>query len=122
MTPYPERPAQTKAPRGAPTTGPTSGRLSGACGSVPRRLAFTRYCFTSKLYCVSQSSFHCPQPPANPTLLQYCCTTIAQYTPHHRPPPLYATHHTISVMAISCKGQPADVGELYQIYVYSAVK
>ena len=27
-----------------------------------------------------------PNPPAKPTLLQYYCTTIAQYTPPHRPP------------------------------------
>jgi len=47
----------------------------------------------------------CPPPPAKPTRLQYYCTAIAQYTPPHRPPPLYAIHHTILVMAISCKGQ-----------------
>jgi len=32
------------------------------------KLAFTRYCFTSTLYCGSRSSFYCP-PPAKPTLL-----------------------------------------------------
>jgi len=36
-------------------------------------LAFTRDCFTSNLYCGSQSSFHCPPLPAKPTLLQYHC-------------------------------------------------
>ena len=42
----------------------------------------------------------------HPTLLQYYCTTIAQYTTRlHLPPRLYAVHHTIFVMAISCKGQ-----------------
>jgi len=46
-----------------------------------------------------------PTPPAKPTLLQYYCTTIAQYTPPHQPPPFYDLHHTILVMAISCKGQ-----------------
>ena len=37
-------------------------------------LAFTRYCFTLKLYCGSQSSFHCPP------LLQSLpyCNTIAR--------------------------------------------
>ena len=44
-------------------------------------------------------------PPGKPTLLQYYCTTIALYTPPHRPPPWYAIHHTILVMAISCKRQ-----------------
>ena len=28
-----------------------------------------------------------PPPPAKPTLLQYYCTTIAQYTRPRRPPP-----------------------------------
>ena len=43
-------------------------------------------------------------PPAKPTLWQYYCTTIAQYT--LLPPTLsfYAIHHTIFVIAISCKG------------------
>jgi len=47
-----------------------------------------------------------PSPPAKPTLLQYLCTAIPQYTPPHRTLPSYAIHHTILVMAISCKGQP----------------
>jgi len=72
-------------------------------------LAFTRYCFTLKLYRESQSSFHCPPPPAKPTLLQYYCTTNAQYTLPHRPPPFNAMRHTILVMAISCKGQVTGV-------------
>ena len=38
-------------------------------------------------------------------LWQYYCTTIAQYTPPPPTPPFYAIHHTILVMAISCKGQ-----------------
>jgi len=41
--------------------------------------------FHFKAYCGSPSSFHCLSPPAKPTLLQYYCTTTAQYTPHHRP-------------------------------------
>jgi len=47
-----------------------------------------------------------PPPPALPTLVQYYCTIIGQYT---TPPPtsrLYAIHHTILVITISCKGQP----------------
>ena len=46
-----------------------------------------------------------PPTPATPTLLQYYCTTFAQYTPPHRPPPLYAIHHTLLVMATLCEGQ-----------------
>jgi len=46
-----------------------------------------------------------PPPPAKPTLLQYYCTTIEQYTRPPPTPPFYAIHHTILVMALSCKGQ-----------------
>jgi len=72
-----------------------------------RALAFTRYCFTSKLYWGSQSSCHCPP------LLQSLpyCNTIARPMRNIRPPidlpPFNAMHHTILVMAISCKGQVA---------------
>jgi len=58
-----------------------------------------------KLYCGSQSSFYCPPPqcktyPVAMPLHGYC----AIYAPPP-PPPVYAIHHTILVMAISCKGQ-----------------
>jgi len=52
-------------------------------------------------------SLHSSRPPALPTRLQYDCTTIAQYM---TPPPtslVYAIHHTILVMTISCEGQLA---------------
>jgi len=52
-------------------------RLLGAVGNAITRdhvLAFTRYCFVSKMYIVivgSQSSFYiAPPPTAKPTLLQ----------------------------------------------------
>ena len=73
--------------------------------SLLRHLAFTRYCSTSKLYCGSQSPWHCPPPtckayPIAILLHDHC----AMYVP---PPTLlsYAMDHTILVMAISCKGQ-----------------
>jgi len=47
-----------------------------------RILAFTRYCFTSKLYCGSQSSFH--RPP-NLQSLPYC-NTVARPLRNMRPP------------------------------------
>jgi len=56
------------------------------CGQRHRASALTRYCFASKLYDGSQSFLYPPPPPAKPTLLQHYCTTIAQYTPPHRPP------------------------------------
>jgi len=70
-------------------------------------LGFTRYSFTSRLLCTNQSSFYCHPPLAMPTLLQYCCTTVAQDTTPPPTPLSYAIHYTISVLAISCKGQPA---------------
>ena len=54
---------------------------------------------------------YCPHPLAKPTLLQYYCTTTAQYTPSHRPP--FHMPYTIHrmVMSVSCKGQ-AESSEL----------
>ena len=49
-------------------------------------LAFTRYGFTLKLLCTSESSFFCPSPSALPALLHYYCTTIAQYMTPPQPP------------------------------------
>jgi len=73
-------------------------------------LAFTRYYFTSRLLCTNQLSFHSPRPPTFPTLVQYYCTTIGQYTTPPPPPPppisrLYAMHRTTLVITISCEGQ-----------------
>jgi len=68
-------------------------------------LVITRYGFTLKLYCGSQSSFYCPPPTwkAYPIaiLLHGHCAIYA----HSTDPPFYAIHHTILGMAISCKGQ-----------------
>jgi len=70
-----------------------------------RILAFTRYCFTQKLYCWSPSSCSCPPPtckayPIAILLHDHC----AIYAP---PPtsPFYAIYHTIFLMTISCKSQ-----------------
>ena len=68
-------------------------------------LNFTIYCFISKLYCGSLSSFYCPPPTRNAypvaILLHDHCAMYGS------PPTLtfYAIHHTPLVMAISCKGQ-----------------
>ena len=59
-------------------------------------LAFFRYGFTSRLLCTNQSSFYCPLPPALPALLQYLCTSIAQYTTPPPAPPVcmsYTIHY-----------------------------
>jgi len=47
-----------------------------------------------------------PRPPALPTLVQYSCTIIGQYTTPLPTSRLYAIHHAILVIAISCEGQP----------------
>jgi len=41
-------------------------------------------------------SFVAPPPLAKPTLLQYYCTTIAQYTPPHQPPVACHTPYNIA--------------------------
>jgi len=64
----------------------TQNRPQVHFGHSPRGLALTRYCVTSKLYCGSPSSFYWPPPLAKPTLLQYFCTPISQYTLPHRAP------------------------------------
>ena len=52
----------------------------------PVVLAFTRYCFTSKLDCGSRASFCCHPQLQSLLWLQHYYTTIAQYTPPHRAP------------------------------------
>ena len=77
-------------------------------------MAFTRYCFTFSRLCTNQSSCHSSGSPALPTLLQYYCTSIGQYTTPHPILLIYAIHHTTLAMAISCKNQvnPNPNGEL----------
>jgi len=72
---------------------------------VGEELASTRYSFTLRLLCTNQSSLNFPRPSALRTLLHSYRTTFAQYK--NPPPtlPLYAIHHTLLVMTISCKGQ-----------------
>ena len=68
-------------------------------------LVFTRYSFTSRLLFTNQPSFHSPRPSALLTLVQYYCTIIGLYTTPLPTSRLYAIHHTILVITISCKGQ-----------------
>jgi len=85
--------------------------MSGTCRLWLRRctgyLVFTRYCFTSTLYCGSQSSFLVPFPtykacPIAMLLHDYC----AIYDPPATPL-VHAMHDIVLAMAISCEGQPA---------------
>jgi len=67
-------------------------------------LAFTRCSFTSSRLFTNQSSGHSSRPSALPTLLQYYCTTIGQYTTPPRPPCVYYRPYHIGNNNI-CKGQ-----------------
>jgi len=51
-----------------------------------QQLAYTRYSLTSNCFCTNKSSFHSAGPPALPTLLQFYCTTVGQYTTPPHPP------------------------------------
>ena len=91
-------------------------------------LAVSRYCFTSKLYCGSLSSFYCPHPGgltcnAYPIIIR-SHDNCAMYAPPLSLP-LYAMYHTTLVMAISCKGQVAwrrnrSTGAV-SIYIYLSI-
>jgi len=77
--------------------------------SPPTRDSPSNLQFASKLYCGSLSSFHCP-PPSPHLQCPPCCNKVARPLRNIRPPPppthpLYTIHHTILVMAISCKSQ-----------------
>jgi len=80
-------------------------RRPPTCAAVRTTLAFTRYCFTSRLLRESLILL-LPLPPickAHPNAIplhDHC----AVYAPPPTPP-LYALHQTVLVMAISCKGQ-----------------
>jgi len=79
-----------------------AGRRAPPSTAVPlkdgSRSAFTRYCFTSKLHCGSQSSFYWSLPTckAYPIAIAILLQTIAQYTPPPTdPPPLCHTPYNI---------------------------
>jgi len=104
---------------------PTNRNLSTsavACGTH-QTLAFTRYCFTSRILCTNPSSYYCPPLLASlSTLLQYYCTTFAQYTTPPDPPCVCDTPYTILVITISCEGQIKQrcVGSIHQRSVYGS--
>jgi len=79
----------------------------GCNNRYPRQLSLYKIVIHFKALLWESIILLLPPPPAKPTLLQYYCTTIAQYTPPTPIPPFHAIHHTISVMAISCEGQQA---------------
>jgi len=98
----------------APLTPSATARSTStrsACTAVPtgspvRGLSLYKIFFHFKALLWESIILLLPPPsPAKPALLQYCCTTIAQYTPPHRLPSLDYIYHLISAMAISCKGQ-----------------
>ena len=81
-------------------------------------LTFTRYCFTSKLYCGSPSSFFwpptCKAYPFAILLHDHCAINAPSPTP-----PSNVIHHTILAMGISCKGQiTTRTHPLHLLHVY----
>jgi len=79
---------------------------SGAVRPQCRGLAYTKYCFTSHILWESIIRLLPPHLQSLPY-----CNTISRLLRNIRfPPPnphLYAIHHTILVMAISCRGRSA---------------
>jgi len=71
-------------------------------------LAFTKYCFTSKLFCGSHWSLY---PSPTPTCKAYPVAILLHGHCAIYAPPLtlllYGIHHTVLVMAISCGGKRA---------------
>ena len=92
-------------------------------------LAFTRYCFTLRLLCTNQSSVYCPPPTCIPrtiAILLHVYSAVYDAPPTHL---LYAIHHTILAMAISCKGHnpyigvnPVGLTPISPIYIYVCVQ
>ena len=61
-------------------------RVNGSLDLRALEVCLYKILFTSRLLCTNQSSFDCPLPPALPAVLQYYCTSIAQYATTLRPP------------------------------------
>jgi len=79
--------------------------VAAALGLPTAALGLFKIFFYFEALCTNQSSFCCPPQPTLPKPFQYHCTCIAQCTP---PPPtrvLCSIHHTILVVAISCRVQ-----------------
>ena len=75
-------------------------------------LVFTRYSFTSRLLCDESNILMFPPPTC---IGQTVELLLHDYWAVYGPLPtslLYATHHTILVITISCKGQRAALDAL----------
>jgi len=113
VSPYPQQTAATR-PAATPQRRHTDYRMTSELtllgeprylgGGRRLSLAFTRYSFTLRGSCALINHPLTPLPLVLSTLLQYYCTTIAQYRTYPPTPPLHAIHFAILVIAISCKG------------------
>ena len=77
------------------TAYPHPRRRAQAQANLPPPCESSRYCFTSKLYCGSQSSVYCPfylQSLPHCNILHVHC---AIYAPHRPPPPVCRTPYNI---------------------------
>jgi len=94
------------APAGAASSPSAAVGRPHTSGDTERGSGLSRYKIVFHFKAVLWESFILllPSPlPATPILLQYYCTTFAQYTPRNRPP--LCMPYTIHLMTISCKGQ-----------------
>ena len=84
--------------------------LAAARSPSSSRLSLYKILFHFKAVLWSISSFYCYPPACN--AYNIAILSHAHCTIHVPPPtlPLYAIHHTILMMAISCKGQLAAAG------------
>jgi len=91
------------------------GQVNG-CSDMREKLAFTRYSFTSKLYCGSQLSLYCPPPsiykayPIAILLHDHCSIYAPPSTPL-----LYVTYHTILVMGLTLAHRTACISHLHDL-------
>jgi len=105
------------APHGGRRAGAAGGPKGRGIDSLPEHLDI----FLRELLSLHNIFFHfeafvhksilvvLPTPLALPTPFQYYCTDIAQTTTLRPKPLLYAIHHTILAITISCKSQGAPL-------------
>jgi len=79
-------------------------RKDGALEMDAVNLAYTRYCFTSRLLCTNQSSLHCPSHLHRPHGCDIIAILLRNSRPPSDPPCSRRTSYNYCI-AISCKGQ-----------------
>jgi len=116
-SPVRRRPARAARPPCARRSPGAASRPASAAASTCRRrwglqdtggeVSLYTILFHFKAVLWSLSSFDCHPRPATPTVLQYYCTPIAQYTPRHRPSlcMLYTIQYCVWQYRVKAKGE-----------------